>query len=256
MGKLGWLFGPLLWLYRPLDRYLARQAGKVLVNGEYGRQLICETYGLDSTIITHGAELKLTANIEQQVAQLRERYGIASKSLILTVNHLHPRKRIELLLQAMPAILARYPQTLALIVGQGAEEANLRSLAAQLGLADKVIFAGFVPDEELAAYYAAADVYAHTGRAESFGLSVLEASAAGLPVVAVNEGGPREIVVEAETGFLVEATPAALAEKIIRLLADPQLARRMGQAGQTRVQTRYTWEQGARDFEQAVKVLI
>ncbi len=252
MGKLGWLFGPLLWLYRPLDRYLARQADTVLVNGEYGRQLIAETYGLDSTIITHGVDLSgpdlSNAGLEQAVTALRDRYSLQDRPVILTVNHLHPRKRIDLLLRALAEVVTSQPQAVVLVVGQGPEEASLRELASQLGLTDRVIFAGFVPDQELAACYAAATLYVHTGRAESFGLSVLEACAAGLPVVAVNEGGPREILVEGETGFLVEATPAALSHSINRLLDDPALARRMGQAGAERVRTLYTWEQGAQAF--------
>ena len=111
-----------------------------------------------------------------------------------------------------------------------------------------LIFAGFVPEEELAACYAASDVYAHMGRAESFGLAVLEASAAGLPVVAVNEGGPREIIVPDETGFLVEATPEALAEKIKWLLDHPEEAKAMGKRGSRRSNEIYSWRRGAEAF--------
>ncbi len=250
MGKLGWIFGPLLWLYRPLDRYLTRQASAVLVNGEYGRQLIRETYGLESTIITHGAELPSAddAELAAQVARLRERYGWHERPIILTVNHLHPRKRIDLLIRAMPAVLEKYPAALAVIVGQGAAEAELRQLVGQLGLDKNLFFAGFVPEAELPTMYAAANIYAHLGRAESFGLAVLEASTAGLPVVAVNEGGPREILRDGETGFLVEAVPSAVADKLNYLLAHPAESRQMGQTGATRARLRYTWEQGAKDF--------
>jgi len=249
MGWAGRLARPFLWLYRPVDRYLARQADAVLVNGRYGQQLIRETYGLPATIITHGAETALAPGADAQVAALREKYGLGDRPVLLTVNHLHPRKRISLLLETMPAVLAEHPQAVALVVGSGPEKAALQELAARLGLRpEQVIFAGFVPEEELAAHYAAASIYVHTGRAESFGLAVLEASKAGLPVVAVAEGGPLEILKEGETGFLVAPDPAAIAPKVNYLLAHPDEASRMGRCGAEDVDSRYTWQKGAADF--------
>lgn len=254
--RLGRVIGPLanllFGLYRPLDKYLARQADAVLVNGEYGRSLIKQTYGLDSTVITHGFDLPTLPDSVQLVQQIRDRYHLGTRPVILTVNHLHPRKRIELLLQAMPAILAKCPEATALIVGQGPEEAALKAVAAQLGLnSEQVIWAGFVPENELAGYYQAAQVYVHTGKAESFGLAVLEASANGLPVVAADEGGPREILQQDKTGFLVKAEPQQFADKVSWLLQNPKQAREMGAAGTARTRQHYTWQQGAHDFTNA-----
>lgn len=249
MGLAGKIAYPLFGLYRPLDKYLAHQAAAVLVNGQYGQSLIAATYHLSSTVITHGFELPVLSDEQAVVEQLRTRYHLEQKAVILTVNHLHPRKRIDLLLQAMPKILEAQPNAVALIVGQGPEEANLKKLMAKLGLnSSQVVFAGFVPETELAAYYKVAQLYAHLGKAESFGLAVLEASATGLPVVAADEGGPREILSDDETGFLVEATPQAFAQKISWLLQHPERARQMGQAGAEKISQRYTWEQGAKDF--------
>ncbi len=251
MGWAGRLARPFLWLYRPVDRYLARQADAVLVNGKYGQQLIRETYGLPATIITHGAETALAPGADGpgQVAALREKYGLDERPALLTVNHLHPRKRVNLLLETMPGILAEHPQAVALIVGSGPEKAALQGLAEKLGLTpEQVIFTGFVPETELAAHYAAASVYVHTGRAESFGLAVLEACTAGVPVVAVAEGGPLEILKDGETGFLVAPDPAAIGSKVNYLLAHPSEAVRMGKRGAKAVENRYTWQKGASDF--------
>lgn len=253
MGLAGWLARPLFLAYRPLDKFLARQADAVLVNGEYGQSLIRETYGLPSTVITHGVDLKLPGNISEAASKLKERYGLQNKKIILSVNHLHPRKRVDLLLRSLALLLKSQPEAAALIVGVGPEEQVLKNLAHSLGLSEtQAVFAGFVPEEELAACYAAADLYAHTCRAESFGLSVLEASAAGLPVVAVDEGGPREIISPGETGFLVAAEPTALAEKMDWLLGHPAEARAMGQRGAQRSAERYTWRRGAEAFVKAL----
>ncbi len=251
--RMGWLgrvvARPFLRLYRPVDRYLARQADSVLVNGQYGQQLIRETYGLPATIITHGAETGLAVGATEQVSALRTRYGLAEQPVLLTVNHLHPRKRVNLLLETMPLVLAEHPGAVALIVGSGPEKSSLQALAAGLGIKPaQVIFAGFVPEAELAGHYAAATVYVHTGRAESFGLAILEACMAGLPVVAVAEGGPLEILQEGESGFLVKPDPVELASKINYLLSNPAQAHQMGQTGADRVKSRYTWQKGAEDF--------
>jgi phosphatidylinositol alpha-1,6-mannosyltransferase len=109
-----------------------------------------------------------------------------------------------------------------------------------------VVFAGAVPEAELPAHYALADVYVHTGREESFGLSVIEALSLGLPVVSVNEGGPCDTVMDGESGYLVEATPEAMGHAIAALWNDPELARKMGETGAGFIKTHYSWERGAR----------
>ncbi len=261
MGRVvGRVANLLFGLYRPLDKYLAQQADAILVNGEYGQNLIAETYGRSSTIITHGFELAQLPDLDIAAHRIRQRYRLGQRPLILTVNHLHPRKRIDLLLKAMPAILAECPDAAVLIVGQGPEEAALRALAAQLGLTnnpdgeDKVIFVGFAAENELPAYYHTAQVYAHPGRAESFGLAVLEANAAGLPVVSANEGGPCEILENEITGFLIEPEPNLFAQKISWLLQNPEQAQQMGENGAKKVRQRYTWQRGAQDFIKIAKL--
>src|SRR5205814_4082861 len=109
----------------------------------------------------------------------------------------------------------------------------------------EVIFAGVVPENQLPAYYALGNIYIHTGREESFGLSVIEALAMGLPVVSVAEGGPCDTVQDGVSGYLVPAEVAALGNAAARLLADPDKARRMGQAGARFVGDHFNWERGA-----------
>jgi phenylacetate-CoA ligase len=134
------------------------------------------------------------------------------------------------------------------IVGGGPERAALEALADELGLGDSVRFAGFVPESDLPAVYAAADIYVHTGVQESFGLSVIEAAAAGLPVVAVAEGGPCDTVQEGRTGLLVPSTPEAVAAGLTSLATHPTDAAAMGQAGAAFIASTYQWEQGAAVF--------
>lgn len=242
-------FGPLAplvalaaRLYRPLDRYFVRQADRVMANGCYGRNLIRAAYGVEASVLPHGFDFAPPA--ADQIAAVRRRYALDDRSTVLTVNQLHPRKRIDLFLRAVAAARDGGVPVRALIVGEGAERAALEALCDELHLRDAVSFCGFVPDEDLPALYAACDGYVHTGLAESFGLSVLEAAASGLPVVAVAEGGPLEILRDGDTGLLVPPTVACIAEAITEIVRDPAAARAMGQRARADVTARYRWEVG------------
>mgnify|MGYP003290338274 CR=1 FL=1 len=118
-----------------------------------------------------------------------------------------------------------------------------------------MVFTGAVPEAELPAHYAVGDVYVHTGREESFGLSVIEAMSLGLPVVSVAEGGPCDTVRDGWNGYLTAATPEALGEATARLLADPQIAHEMGQYGATFAAREFRWERGARTLLRVVETI-
>ncbi len=172
--------------------------------------------------------------------------------VVLTVGRLHPRKGQLLTLQA----LSRLPEPLRTgleyrLVGTEADPAYARALraeAARSGL--RVSFLGDVPDAELPAVYAGADVFAltsiqHGHSVEGFGLVYLEASAQGLPVVAHAVGGVPEAVADGRTGLLVPPDrPADLTEAFVRVLADGALRRRLGAEGQ-RWATRTSWAASA-----------
>jgi phosphatidylinositol alpha-1,6-mannosyltransferase len=181
------------------------------------------------------------------VEALRERYGLRGKPVAVTVNHLHPRKRIDLFIQAVREAARKVPGAVALVVGGGPERDSLETLAASLGMTvgEDVVFTGAVPEDELPAHYALGNVYVHTGREESFGLSVIEALGLGLPVVSVNEGGPCDTVQHGRSGYLVPATPEALGGAVAGLMSDPQSARAMGRAGASFVRSHFQWEKGA-----------
>jgi glycosyltransferase involved in cell wall biosynthesis len=252
IGRWRWLVRPVLRNYRFLDRWLVHRVDGVLVNGEYGRQLVLQEYGLPSWPITHGVDFTGT---EQSRAEARQLLGIdPSVPVVLSVNFLHPRKRVDLLLRCWLHVERQAPSAELLIVGDGPESSTLRDLAARLRLA-RVHFCGFVAEESLPRYYRAADLLAHAAREETFGLTILEAGAFGLPVVVTDEGGPRYTVRQGETGLRVAARAEDLAEAILSLLSAPETARAMGERGRAQVSRHFRWEQGARDFLAACRAL-
>lgn len=246
MGAPGKIATPFFELYKRIDRAMVRRADALLANSAFGAERLRAAYGRAATVITHGADF--APPTPDAVAAVRARYALAGRRVLITVNFLHPRKRLDLFLRTVARVAAVQRDTAALVVGSGPEEAALDQLASELGLENVVRLTGFVPDDELPAYYAASDVYLHTARLESFGLSVLEASAAGLPVVSVNEGGPREIIAHGESGLLVEPTAEALAGSVVALLNDEPRRAAMGAAAARRVRARYDWAVGAREF--------
>lgn len=244
LGGVGRLLKPLFRVYRALDRVMVGAAHRVLSNSPYGSQRIWDAYRRRATVIEHGVDF--IAPAPRQVGELRVRYGLGDRPVAVTVNHLHPRKRIDLFLEAMAVARVDVPRATALVVGEGPERASLEEKARRLGMevGRDVIFTGAVAEADLPAHYALANVYAHTGREESFGLSVIEALKLGVPVVSVAEGGPLHTVQHGVTGCLVPPSAQDLGRALASILADPIRAREMGRAGATFIETNYRWERG------------
>jgi len=176
---------------------------------------------------------------------------------LVTVARLQRHKGMDTVIAALPAILARAPDVRYAVAGAGPDRERLEKLTHKLGLADRVRFLGGVTDQDLPALYNLASVYVGASRrserlgVEGFGISLVEASACGLPVVAGNSGGVPDAVQDGETGFLVPPEdPAALADAICRLLGDATLATRLGENGRRAVETHFNWDRVVRDLRE------
>ncbi len=135
-------------------------------------------------------------------AHIRDRYGLEDAEVVLHVGRVAPEKDIEFLLEAFPQLQRRRPGLRLLIVGQGPALGEYRRLVTQRGLQDRILFTGFVPDDELPLHYAASDVLATASAFETQGLAVLEGMACGKPVVALNYRAFPECITDGDNGFL------------------------------------------------------
>lgn len=242
LGKVGRIAGPVFSLYGAVDRRLVRAADALLANGSYGAARLAQVYGRDAVVLSHSVDFPEAS--EAAVAAVRSRYDLpAGEPILLTVNQLHPRKRIDLFIRAVAALRVAHPAVIGLVVGRGVDEARLRAEAARCGVADAIRFAGFVTDDDLPALYRAATVYLHAGRDETFGLSVLEAAWSGIPVVAVDEGGPPTIL--GANGWIVPPDLAAIADAADDILSHPAVAMERAHRAQRDVRARFRWEDGA-----------
>jgi phosphatidylinositol alpha-1,6-mannosyltransferase len=182
---------------------------------------------------------------------LRHRLGAKDDLLLLSVGRLQRRKGHDVVLAAMQMLLPAFPRLRYVIAGDGAERARLEALAAVRGLADRVVFAGAVPEDALPSYYAACDVFVlpnrvDNGDLEGFGIVFLEAAASGKPVIGGCTGGVPEAIEHGCTGLLVEGRDVdAVAGAIRRLAISARLRRQMGAAGRARVLQSFTWDAAA-----------
>ncbi|MFE2058728.1 glycosyltransferase family 4 protein [Streptomyces sp. NPDC059446] len=245
------------WAQLPASRQLLRRIGEgtdtITYLGEYTRSRIAAAL----TPAAAGRMVQLPPGVDEKTFRpdsggdrVRARLGLTERPVVVCVSRLVPRKGQDTLVLAMPAILARVPDAVLLVVGGGPYAGQLKKLAAETGVQDSVRFTGPVPWEELPAHYGAGDVFAMPCRTRRGGLDVeglgivyLEASATGLPVVAGDSGGAPDAVLDGETGWVVRGGSAEeSADRIVTLLQDPELRSRMGERGRAWVEEKWRWD--------------
>lgn len=176
-----------------------------------------------------------------------------SPSEILFVGRLAREKGADILLRAMPRILALQPEATLTLIGDGPEKVSLRETAASLDLAGRVRFAGALPNAVLPEHYRRAALLVLPSRREGFGLTLVEALGCGCPVAASDLPAPRALLEDGRAGRLFRAEdPDALARAVLELLADPAAAAAMAVRGRAAVVERYDWGVIARRYGQAL----
>ena len=184
---------------------------------------------------------------------MRAAIGVPPDALVIgTVARLDPVKNLNVLLEARSILGARFPAARIVIAGEGPERDALRDRAKALGVGDVTVFTGYRTD--IRALMAAFDVYVNCSTYEGVSLTILEAMATTLPVVAAEVGGNPEVVVENETGLLVAQRPYAFASAIATLAANPAQRHAMGEAGRWRVKRHFTIERMVNDYAAAYQV--
>ncbi len=173
---------------------------------------------------------------------LRESLGISETDLVVgKIARLFRLKGHEFLFEAAPRIVAAVPHVKFLLVGDGVYRERFEWRVTKMGLRSRFVFVGLVPPQEIPRYVASMDLLAHLSLREGLPRALPQALACGKPVVAFDVDGAREVCLDGETGWLVRAGDATgLAEAVIRLLQDTELAHRMGSRGRELVQERFS----------------
>jgi phosphatidyl-myo-inositol dimannoside synthase len=246
--EVGWAAVPGA---RRVLRRIGRAADVVTYLGEYTRSRLAPVLGgvTELTRLAPGVDVE-AYHPGVDGAEVRRRYGLGDRPVILCVSRLVPRKGQDTLISVLPEVRRWVRDAALLVVSGGPYRRTLQRLARERGVERDVVFTGSVPPQELPAHYAAGDVYAMPCRTRNRGLDVeglgivyLEASATGLPVVAGDSGGAPDAVREGETGFVVGGRDRArLTERLVTLLTDRELALRMGRAGRSWVERDWRWD--------------
>ena len=159
-----------------------------------------------------------------QDSSLVARWGLSGRKVMLTLGRMHPSERykgFDEVLDILPALARELPEVTYVVAGDGADRPRLMAKAADLGIADRVVFTGYIDEAEKADLYRLADVYVMPSYGEGFGFVFLEAMACGTPVVASAIDGGREAVLDGELGRIVNPhDPAALRAAILAAFAD------------------------------------
>lgn len=221
---------PLTYFYsKPILRpFFRRLHGHIAVSGA-ARAFVGEYFPADYRVIPNGIDFARFNTRHPRLEQFSD-----SRPTVLFVGRLEKRKGLRYLLRAWPKVLERQPDARLIVVGRGRPLEGYKRFAARQGWsASDVAFAGYVSAEDLPRYYQACHVFCapNTGQ-ESFGIVLLEAMAAGAPIVASDIRGYREVLTDGVEGLLVERqNPGALADAICRLLGNPEARANMRRAG-------------------------
>ncbi len=182
-------------------------------------------------------------------SMLREKLGLGDEKIILSIARLHPLKGLHSLVQAYGTVARNFPETRLVILGKGPQEKELRDMAKQLNIEKKVSFlTEHVPHENISRLYNGADIFAFPSIVEPFGMVNLEAMACGVPTVASNTGGMRDMVLQGRTGFLF--TPGdvkGIEIALMAMLGDERKTKEMGTESRKRA-LEYDWREIAKQI--------
>ena len=233
----------------PLKNFIYRKADFCLAASQAIKKNF-ESVGADKVeVIPNGIDLKRFENLQRKPH---------SGFVVMTIARLEKVKGVEYLIRALATPALRRSAGIRLsVIGDGSERKNLERLVAKLGLTEKVKFLGEVPNQKIPEHLAGADCFVLPSLKEGFGIAVLEAWAAGLPVIGSNVGGIKELIEDGKTGILVEpGDPEAIAKAILKIYKQSEAGPIRNNLAMTRL-FRYDWGKiGERVFKVYQKCLV
>lgn len=224
---------------RILGRYALKRAELAVCNSDTMRRELV-SFGVNPDrvkIIRQGVDTQKFS--PKRDAEFKARLGLQGRPVVISTRSFAPVYNLEMLIRAIPLVLEHLPQASFIIAGKGEQKEYLENLAGSSGCLDNIRFVGQIAHDELPQYLAASDIYVSTSVSDSASLSLHEAMACELAPVITDLSGNREWVTDGVNGFLVPINDVhALADKIIHLLENRELAQKFGRAGRETIQER------------------
>ena len=221
------------WAARELTRSQCQAVDALVVPSEAMRDMLYSA-GVTTPISTVPVGVEPSWFVKGDGARFRERHGIApERPLLVYVGRVTQQKNVPFLIDVLDSVRRTHPNALLVIAGEGSAETPVRQSVAERDLVGNVLFLGYLErSQELLDCYLAADVFVYPSRTETHALAVLEAMAAGVPVVAHALMGSKEVLKEGEGALIAEPNVEDFAAKVVELLADPARRTQLATAGQ------------------------
>ena len=249
----------ILSLGKALEVFLFKSVDKILTHGPADYERISELVGPGKVVfIPLGVNFNRFRPLprEEVLKAKAELLGREDLKVVLFVGRLHPIKDPLTLLRSFKKLVDKLPDSVLLVIGWGPEAESYIKMAEELGLSGKVLFLGFIPNDQLPIYYNMADVYVLPSLYEEWSNTIMEAMACGIPVVATDVGSNRYLVEDGRTGFLVPPRePGPLADRIYQILTNPELAEEMGKEA-LRAVRRYDLSSAGRTYRREMLSLL
>lgn len=249
---IGYFKDQKLWRLKYWDQILALKVPSdllIMTNDGQEEDKLLKYLGVDMSRVKFwmngiNKDYSLPAGFDLQA--FKTDLGLAgAEKIVLTVNRLHKWKRIDRVIRAMPGIIEREPRARLVIIGEGEEYTRLAALAAELKIAEKIVFAGSVAHEEVPKYLALADVFVSCNDSANIGNPLLEAMVAGRCIVTLNNGSTGELIQNNVTGILIEMDQLETMGPVIAdLLGDEQKRAALGHQARVFAQRHFwTWQE-------------
>ncbi len=191
--------------------------------------------GVQGEITTIPTGIEVKPFLEADGQKIRDKYGWGDDLVLISVGRLAKEKSFDTLLEAAAKVMQDRSHVRLVIVGGGLEKKSLAKLAKNLRIADRVLFTGSVPFEEVPNYLKAADIFCFASTSETQGLVTMEAMAAGLPIVAVDATGTSDAVENGKDGLLTEDSADALAQAMEKVIDDSELRQKLIEGAKEKV---------------------
>lgn len=247
--------GEMPWFLEMIIQYVLRRADLVCATSNFLLSNVRKYAPVDAVVkhVPFGVDCELFSPAGHKESE-KSAGGLRIGFVKTHVWHYGP----QVLIKALPQIIEEVPEAQLIMIGRNKMGGKLKRLAKALGVLERIQFVGYVENKEIPGWLRSFDVLVNPSVCrESFGVSVLEASACGLPVIVSNAGGLTEVCVDGKTGILVEmGNVKDLAEAVVRLAKNPKLCQNMGQAGRKLVIEKYNWQNNVEEklklFEQQI----
>ena len=243
---------PVFWKY--WHRFVGSNCKAMTFVSKYCRDAIFGHSSDSGHVIYNGVDESLDVpkkSMDKIRVKLKLKKG---EKILFALQRIDYLKRVDVIIQSMPMVLKYKPKTRLIISGKGPDIPRLKKMVDKLGIAEKVVFTGFISSSELPVYFSLADLFVFHSTYETFGIVLAEAMNYGKAIVSANNTAIKEIVVNGKNGILVPTSdPSSFASAIIELLKNKDRRISMGREGKRRTHKLFKWDMIASEYEKVLE---